>query len=119
MILQNVPQVDGVGKADRTPRGLPGKPFAPLDASDGSFYVFDPKFSLLHVRRLKEMIVFLVRSYLEHQLKEEWLASDIASPSENGVCVHLSCVINQVDAAAALLVIEVNKPFACSHHWGS
>lgn len=69
--LQNVPQVDGVGESDGAPRGPPGKLFAPLDADDGSFYVFDPKFSFLHVRCLEEMIVFLVCGNLEHQLRKE------------------------------------------------
>lgn len=71
MILQNIPQVDGGGEADGAPRGPPGKLFAPLDAGEGSFYVFDPKFSLLHVRRLEEIILLLVCGNLEHQLREE------------------------------------------------
>lgn len=71
MILQNVPQVDGVGEADGAARGPPGKLFASLDAVEGSFYVFDPKFSLFHVRCLEEMIVLLLSGNLEHQLREE------------------------------------------------
>lgn len=93
MVSPNVPQVDGVGEADRTSRGLPGKPFAPLDAGEGSFYVFDPKFSLLHVRGLEEMIVFLVRCNLEHQLKKERSASGIASPSEDRAGVGSLCFL--------------------------
>lgn len=80
MILKNIPQVDGFREADGAPCGLPGKLFAPLDAGEGSFYVFDPKFSLLHVRSLEEVIVLLVRGNLEHQLREELSASDFAAP---------------------------------------
>lgn len=82
MILRNIPQVDGFWEADRAPCGLPGKLFAPLDAGEGSFYVFDPKFSLLHVRSLEEVIVLLVRGNLEHQLREELSASDLAAPPQ-------------------------------------
>lgn len=42
MIVQNLRQVDGAGEADGAPRGPPGKLFAPLDAADGFFYVFEP-----------------------------------------------------------------------------
>lgn len=82
MILQNIPQVDGFREANRATRGPPGKPFAPLDAGEGSFYVFDPKFSLLHMRSLEEVIVLLVRGNLEHQLREELSARDFAAPPQ-------------------------------------
>lgn len=95
VILQNVPQVDGAGEADGAPRGPPGKLFAPLDAGEGSFYVFDPKFSLLHMRRLEEMIVLLFRGYLEHQLREEGLVSRSASRKQRAgvqpLCFSVVC----------------------------
>lgn len=82
MIMRNVPQVDCFLEADRASRGPPGKLFAPLDAVEGSFYVFDPKFSLLHVRSLEEVIVLFVRGNLEHQLREELPASDFPAPPQ-------------------------------------
>lgn len=71
MSSQNLLQVDGVGQADRAPRGPPGKLPAPLDAGYGPLDVFDPVLSLLHVRGLEEVILFLLSGDLENQLNVE------------------------------------------------
>lgn len=73
--LENIPQIDGLREANGSSCGPPSKLFPPLDAGDGSFYVFDPQFSLLHMRSLEEVILVLVCGNLENQLNRALLVS--------------------------------------------
>lgn len=62
------PQVDFIREADGASGGLPGELLPTLEACDGPADVFDPLLSLLHVRRLEEVVLLLFRCDLENQL---------------------------------------------------
>lgn len=79
-IILTEPQVDFIWESDGASGGPPGELPPALNAADGPPDVFHPVLSLLHVRRLEEVLLLLFRGDLENQLNRRFHLFDTYTP---------------------------------------